>query len=300
MALDIADEKVSTPAAARTTWRTRSGKELIYRHTVLVRFAHWLNVLCLALLLMSGLQIFNAHPMLHWGIKGADADPSLLSIYAEDQVEGPPIGWVQIGGTKFNTTGWLGVFRDRDGFLSGRAFPWWITVPSYQSLAEGRRWHFFFAWLFALNGLLYLIYGFVSRHFQRDLKPTRFDLRHIGRSLLDHLRLRHPRGEAAKRYNVLQKITYVTVIFLLLPLMLVTGLTMSPGMDSAAPWLPEVFGGRQSARTIHFIVATLIVLFVLVHIFEVLISGVFNEMRSMITGWFAVKPEKIEAERSKP
>jgi len=203
-------------------------------------------------------------------------------------------------GLTFNTTGVLGVFRDRDGFLSGRAFPWWITIPSYQSLAEGRRWHFFFAWLFALNGLAYLIYGFLARHFKRDLAPTRFDLRNIGRSILDHLRFKHPRGEAAKRYNVLQKLTYMAVIFVLLPLMILSGLTMSPGVDSAAPWLLDIFGGRQSARTIHFITATLIVLFVIVHLIEVVLSGFFNEMRSILTGWFAVRPEKTDAKRSEP
>jgi thiosulfate reductase cytochrome b subunit len=295
MALDIAQ-----PAETRSSRKTRSGKELIYRHALFVRLAHWINVLCVLLLLMSGMQIFNAHPMLHWGIKGDEADPALLSIYAEEQLEGPPIGWVQIGDRKFNTTGVLGVFRDRDGFFSGRAFPWWITVPSYQNLAEGRRWHFFFAWLFVLNGLGYLTYGFAARHFQRDLTPTRFDLRNIGRSILDHLKFKHARGEAAKRYNVLQKLTYIAVIFVLLPLMIVTGLTMSPGVDSAAPWLLEIFGGRQSARTIHFIVATMIVLFILVHFIEVLLSGVFNELRSMITGWFAVRPEKAEPKRSEP
>src|ERR1700712_4125110 len=226
--------------------RTRGGKELIYRHSFFVRLAHWINVLCVVLLLMSGMQIFNAHAMLHWGIKGDEADPAILSIYAEEQVEGPPIGWTQIGSAKFNTTGWLGVFRDRDGFLSGRAFPWWLTVPSYQNLAEGRRWHFFFAWLFALNGFAYLIYGFAGRHFRRDLAPTRYDLKHIGRSILDHLKLKHPRGEAAKRYNVLQKLTYIAVIFILLPLMIATGLTMSPGVDSTAHWLLDLFGGRQS------------------------------------------------------
>jgi thiosulfate reductase cytochrome b subunit len=287
MALDVAD-----PTANRAIRKTRTGRDLIYRHRFFVRLTHWLNVLCVALLLMSGMQIFNAHPMLHWGIKGADTDPSVLSVYAEDQLEGPPIGWVQIGSAMFNSTGVFGVFKDKDGFLSGRAFPWWLTVPSYQSLAEGRRWHFFFAWLFALNGLAYLVYGFAARHIQRDIAPTKSDVRGIGRSVLDHLMLKHARGEAAKRYNVLQKFAYMTVIFVLLPLMIITGLTMSPGVDSAAPWLPEIFGGRQSARTIHFIVASLIVLFIVVHLLEVLLSGVFNELRSMITGWFAVPPEK--------
>ncbi len=286
MASDIAGEKL-VPAR-----RTRSGRELIYRHSVWVRLSHWMNVLCFAVLLMSGLQIFNAHPMLHWGVKGDEADPALLSIYAEDQVEGPPVGWLQIGSAKVVTTGYLGVFRDRDGFLSGRAFPWWITLPSYQSLAEGRRWHFFFAWIFALNGLIYLAYGFAARHIQRDLAPTRRDLRGIGRSIVNHLRFRHPRGDEAKRYNALQKFTYLAVVFVLLPLMLITGLAMSPGIDSAAPWLPDLFSGRQSARTIHFISATLLVLFVIVHLLEVALAGFFNEMRSIVTGWFAVRPEK--------
>ena len=286
MANEIAGQTVTSPR------RTRSGRELIYRHSVWVRLSHWMNVLCFAVLLMSGLQIFNAHPMLHWGIKGDEADPALLSIYAEDQVEGPPVGWLQIGGAKVATTGYLGVFRDRDGFLSGRAFPWWITLPSYQSLAEGRQWHFFFAWIFAFNGLAYLAYSFTARHIQRDLTPTRRDLRGIGRSIVDHLRFRHPRGEEAKRYNALQKFTYLAVVFVLLPLMLITGLAMSPGIDSAAPWLPDLFGGRQSARTIHFISATLLVLFVVVHLLEVVLAGFFNEMRSIITGWFAVRPEK--------
>ena len=294
MTAETAPEPVLPPAR-----RTRRGWELVYRHALWVRLAHWLNLLCVVLLLMSGMQIFNAHPMLHWGIKGDEADPALLSIYAEERDVGPPLGWVQIGGHNFNTTGVLGVFTDVDGYQSERAFPYWATIPSYQSLAEGRRWHFFFAWLFALNGLGYLIYGFAARHFQRDLAPSGRDLRNIGRSILDHVKFKHARGEEAKRYNVLQKLAYLAVIFVVLPLMIVTGLTMSPGVDSAAPWLPEIFGGRQSARTIHFFAASAIVLFVVVHVLEVILSGVFNEMRSMITGWFAVRPA-AESKRSEP
>jgi thiosulfate reductase cytochrome b subunit len=249
---------------------------------------------------MSGMQIFNAHASLYWGKTGNEGDQAFFSIYAEEQLEGPPIGWVKIGNRTFNTTGYLGVFTDIDGFLSGRAFPWWATIPSYQSLAEGRRWHFFFAWLFFLNGLAYVIYGFVARHFQRDLAPTLRDLGHFGRTIFDHLLLKRARGEEAKRYNVLQKLTYIVVIFVLLPLMIVTGLTMSPGVNSAVQWLPDLFGGRQSARAIHFITASLIVLFIIVHVLEVFIAGFFNEMRSMLTGWFAVRPERIKAKRSEP
>ena len=279
---------------------SRRGNELLYRHTLTVRLWHWLNVLCIAILLMSGLQIFNAHPRLYWGNTGNEGDPAIFEIYAEEQLEGPPIGWTKIGSATLNTTGVLGVFRDVDGFLSGRAFPYWVTLPSTQNLAEGRRWHFFFAWLFAINILVYLLYGFLRRHFQRDIAPTRADLGRIGRTIVDHLKFKRARGEDAKRYNVLQKLTYIVVIFVLLPLMILTGLSMSPGANAAAPWLPDLFGGRQSARTVHFVSATLIVLFVVVHVFEVLVAGVFNEMRSMITGWFAVRPERGTSEGSKP
>jgi thiosulfate reductase cytochrome b subunit len=296
----MAEAAADTVASAKRTRRTRRGWELVYRHSLWVRLSHWVNVLCILVLLMSGMQIFNAHSSLYWGNTGNEGDPSIFSIYAEEQLEGPPIGWVKIGNWQLNTTGYFGVFMDRDGFLSGRAFPWWLTLPSYGALAEGRRWHLFFALLFALNGLAYLIYGFAARHFQRDLAPTGKDILHIPRAILEHLTFRRARGEAAKRYNVLQKLTYIVVIFVLLPLMITTGLTMSPGVDSAAHWLPDAFGGRQSARTVHFITASLIVLFVIVHVVEVFISGFFNEMRSILTGWFAVRPEKNPAEGSKP
>src|SRR6185436_15920713 len=218
----------ANPPAVTLPRKTRRGWELIYRHSLWIRLSHWINVLCFAVLLMSGLQIFNAHSNLYWGVAGNEGDPSIFSIYYEEQLEGPPIGYTKIGNTVFNTTGVLGVFQDRDGFLAGRAFPWWITLPGYGALAEGRRWHFFFAWLFALNGLAYLVYGFAARHIQRDIAPTKSDVRGIGRSVLDHLMLKHARGEAAKRYNVLQKFAYMTVIFVLLPLMIITGLTMPP------------------------------------------------------------------------
>jgi len=274
----------------------RRGRELIYRHTPTIRLTHWINVLCIAILLMSGLQIFNAHPRLYWGNTGNEGDPAIFEVYAEEQLEGPPIGWTKVGNTLVNTTGFMGVFMDQDGFLSGRAFPYWITLPSYQNLAEGRRWHFFFAWLFAINGLIYLLYGFARGHFRRDVMPTGTDFRGIGRTILDHLTFTRARGDEAKRYNVLQKLTYIAVIFVLLPLMIATGLSMSPGVNSAAPWLFEFFGGRQSARTIHFISASLIVLFVVVHLTEVIISGPINELRSMITGYYRTKAKSGEGE----
>ena len=171
-------------------------------------------------------------------------------------------------------------------------FPYWITLPSTQNLAEGRRWHFFFAWLFVINGFIYLIYGFARRHFQRDIAPTGADLRSIGRTILDHLTFKRARGEEAKRYNVLQKLTYIVVIFVLLPLMILTGLSMSPGVEfRRRPGCRSCSADANRRAPSTSSPASLIVLFVIVHILEVFIAGFFNEMRSMITGWFAVRPE---------
>jgi thiosulfate reductase cytochrome b subunit len=266
--------------------------KLIYRHSGLVRVTHWINVLCLTILVMSGMQIFNAHPRLYWGQYGADSDPAVLSIDAEET--GDTVrGITRIGSFAIPTTGFLGA-SEVEGELSPRAFPSWLTLPSYQDLAGGRRWHFFFAWLFVTNGIVYLSYGLVAGHYRRDLKPDRDQLRarHLLQEIADHARFRFARGHEARRYNVLQKMAYLVVIFVLLPLMLATGLTMSPGMDAAFPWLVDLFGGRQSARTIHFISASLIVAFVIIHIAMVIASGVWNNLRSMITGYYAIKPER--------
>jgi len=253
------------------------------RHAGLVRVTHWINVVCFTLLLMSGLQIFNAHPALYVG-ESSDFDHPTMSIFARQSGRGI-VGETVILGHSFDTTGVLGGSRE-DGQISQRAFPSWVTIPSYRDLATGRRWHFFFAWLLVLNGLVYLAWGFASRHFGRDLVPSRAELSHIGGEILEHLRLHFPRGEAARRYNVLQQLAYLLVVFVLFPLMILTGLAMSPGIDSAVPQLLTLFGGRQTARLIHFVAASGLVLFVIVHLVLVLVSGVWNNLRSMLTGWY--------------
>ncbi len=272
----------------------RAGREVIYRHTVVVRITHWVNVLVISLLLMSGLQIFNAYPRLHWGSFGADADHAWLEMTAVNPGADRPAGVLTLGGHRIVTTGLLGVSKARDGSYAQRGFPRWATLPGDQDLATGRRWHFFLAWTFVINGLIYLLFGVFNRHFRRDLAPTGEQLRprNILRDIVDHIRLKHPVGEEAKHYNVLQKLTYLAVIFVILPLMVATGLTMSPGVDAAAPWLLNLFGGRPSARSIHFITANLIVLFVIVHVVEVFLAGVVNEVRSMITGRYAIRTER--------
>ena len=257
-------------------------REVIYRHSGAVRITHWLNALVLLVLLMSGLQIFNAHPSLYLGLKSTFDDP-IMSMDAVEEGDTTK-GVTAILGHDFDTTGVFG--------LDERGFPWSVTLPGHRNLSMGRRWHFFFAWLFLFNGLIYLAWSLASGHLRRDLAPSAEDLKHIGSSIAEHARLRFPRGEEAKRYNVLQKLTYLFVALVLLPLMLITGLAMSPGMDAAFPLLLEILGGRQTARTIHFIAASGIVLFVVVHLVMVLISGVWNNLRSMITGRYVIEPAK--------
>jgi thiosulfate reductase cytochrome b subunit len=235
-------------------------------------------------LLLSGLQIFNAHPALYWGEASTFAAP-WVSMTAQPHGDGR-IGVTQIGSLKAQTTGVLGYSGGE-----ARGFPAWATLPAYRSLADGRRWHFFFAWLFVVNGLAYLAFAVAGGHLKRDLIPRRDQLspRHVLHEIVTHARFQFPKGEAARRYNVLQKLAYLGVILVLLPMMLATGLSMSPGVGAAAPWLDDLFGGRQSARTIHFLSALLIVAFIVVHLVMVVASGLWNNLRSMITGRYAIE-----------
>lgn len=268
-------------------------RETIYRHSLAVRITHWINVLVISLLLMSGLNIFNAHPRLYWGQFGADSDRPWFELTTAGANTPHPRGVTRVAGQEIDTTGVLGLSRTTSGGWLPQGFPNWATLPGHRDLAVARRWHFFLAWLFVINGAIYYLFGLVSGHLRRDLAPTGADIRprNVWRSIVDHIRLKHPVGEEAKRYNILQKFTYLAVIVLLLPAMVLTGLTMSPGVDAAVPWLTSLFGGRQSARAIHFITANLIVLFVIVHVVEVFLAGVWNEIRSMITGRYVIRTE---------
>lgn len=236
---------------------TAPSPRLAYRHRLPTRIWHWINAIAVIVMLMSGLMILNAHPRLYWGQYGANFDQPWLA-------------------------------------FQGRPFPGWATIPSTYNLAAARRWHLAFAWVLVAGLVLFLATSLWNRHVQRDLAPTRDELapRHIWHDIKEHARLRFPAGDAALRYNILQKISYVTVVFLLIPLMILTGLTMSPSMDAAWPWLLDLFGGRQSARSIHFLCAAAILLFIIVHLMMVVLAGPINEIRSMITGRFRVPPER--------
>jgi thiosulfate reductase cytochrome b subunit len=260
---------------------------VVVRHSLLVRVCHWINAICFFFLILSGLQIFNADPALTWG-RATNFDHPFLSLSARENDNGDATGGVTtIFGRSFDTTGLLGASPGDDGELEARGFPSWATLPAEQDLAMGRRWHFFFAWILVLSGLVY-VGNLVARRHIADLWPTLADLRALPRSILDHARLRFPEGDEALRYNVLQKLAYLSVVIAFAVLVL-AGLTMSPAIDSAFPWLLTLFGGRQAARAAHFLLASYLVLFVIVHLVMVVLSGPINNMRSMITGRYRVR-----------
>jgi thiosulfate reductase cytochrome b subunit len=278
-----------------TTGASSRSSYLYYRHTLPVRIMHWTNVISLTIMLMTGLMIFNAHPALHWGKSSYTGKPALLEITSREAGEGQLTGITRVFGHEFNTTGVLGASKNAEGGVNDVAFPHWLTIPSHYALADARAWHFFFAWLFVLNGIAYVVYSIVSRHLQRDLLPTQSDVKGIGRSIIDHILFKHPQGEDAKRYNVLQKLAYLAVIFVLLPGIIVAGWAMSPWLNSILPGWVDFLGGRQSARTLHFLFAWLLVAFVCIHVFEVIISGLWNHLRSMITGNYRITPAHANA-----
>ena len=226
------------------------GRTDVWRHPAAVRITHWLNVAAVVVLLMSGLNILAAHPHLYWGLRSTFADP----------------------------------------WLNTPAFPDWLLIPQGRNLAEARHWHFLFAWVFVINGLAYLAYSLLTGRFRRRLAPTGADLRGFWSSVKEHARFHFPTDDHARTYNVIQKLTYLAVVLVILPLMLVTGLSMSPGFNAVGGILLDILGGRQSVRTLHFISAALIVGFIVVHVGLVIWTGFVNNMRSMLTGWFTIQP----------
>jgi len=263
-----------------------SAGPLVYRQSVWTRVTHWIWAISLFFLLLSGLQIFNAHSTLYIGQQsGFGFDNTVLSMRAVRTPDGPA-GRTTVLGQEFDTTGVFGLSGTAEN-PQFRGFSAALTIPSYRDLATGRVVHFFFAWVFVVTLFVWFLASLVNGHLRRDLRPTGRDLARLPQDVADHARLRfHHTG----RYNVLQKLSYCIVFFVLFPLIVLTGLTMSPGMDAAWPWLLDIFGGRQTARTIHFIAMTLLVLFFIVHIVMVFAAGPINELRSMITGWYRTDP----------
>jgi thiosulfate reductase cytochrome b subunit len=150
-----------------------------------------------------------------------------------------------------------------------------------------RPYHFFFAWILVLTGLTYVAGGLITKHFRKDLLPAKADLRLnlIASVVSDHLRWKRPDADAASTYNVVQRLTYLAVVFVLFPAILWTGLAMSFGITSVFPILATALGGHQSARTLHFVCVVLLLLFVIVHILMVYLAGFWRSVRAMITGY---------------
>ena len=282
--------------AARTP--TASPGQVYYRHRIVTRVCHWLNALCLLFLVATGLNIFDAHPALYWGQYGANSDDGRrwLEIGAMDRPDGTAKGVTRIGPVTIDTTGVLGLNKGADGQLQQQGFPDWATFPHNRDLATARRWHFFFAWLFILSGMAYLGYGFLTRHLQNDVWPRLQQLSpaNIWHDIALHAKLRFPRGADDREYHILQRLAYSATVFVFLPMMVLTGLSMSPGFAAAlGGFLPALFGGRATARSLHFIFMDLTIAFVAVHVLMVILAGPYNQLRSMITGRYDTGRERV-------
>ncbi len=217
------------------------------RHSGVVRFTHWVNTLCFFALLVTGVEIIISHPRFYWGEAGNSLMPSLFDI---------PIP-ASRSGVK---TGYGYVLPDQNGW--------------------SRYLHFQTGWLMVFTGGLYFIHGLLVRHFQRNLIPTGSVLE----SIREHLQFRRPTEAELRTYNTLQRVSYLGVVFVLVPAMIWTGLAMSPGFTAAVPFIVDVLGGFQSARTIHFFVTAALVLFVVAHVLMVWVSGFKGKMRLMTMG----------------
>src|ERR1051325_7000947 len=254
---------------------------LVYRHNRVTRLTHWMSALALVILFMSGLQIFNAHPNLYWG-STSEPEKAFFSIGAS-QDDTDVRGFVDFYGRKIDTTGFLGVQQGVFGPFA-RAFPSWLTVPGYYSLAAARRWHFFFGWLFAITGIIYLLYNLPAGHI-RKFFFTLYDAKKVPAMAGYYLHVRKTSPQEGE-YNPLQKMAYTGVFIFLAPLILLSGMAMSPQLNVAFNWLPAALGGQLKACAIHFILAFGFLFFALGHVLMVLTQGFFNNMRSMTRGWY--------------
>jgi thiosulfate reductase cytochrome b subunit len=223
------------------------------RHSALVRVTHWITTLCFLALLVSGAEIVISHPRFYWGETGNVLTTPLFKLPIPSSRALVP-------------TGYGYVLPDQNGW--------------------SRYLHFEAAWIAVLTGLLYAISGLFSGHFRKHLLPGAADLswRALSTSIASHLHFERPSAAEAWSYNVLQRLTYLFVIFVLFPLVVWTGLAMSPAFVSAVPVSVTLLGGQQSARTIHFFVSLALLLFLLVHVVMVCLAGFRSRMRAMITG----------------
>jgi thiosulfate reductase cytochrome b subunit len=249
----------AVPAAVPT-------KTVASRHSALVRVTHWITSLCFLALLVSGMEIVISHPRFYWGETGNVLTPPLFKL---------PIP----ASRNLVPTGYGYVLPDQNG---------WSRYLHFQS-----------AWVLVFTGLLYILFSFLTGHLRKNLLPHGSDLkwRALSTSIASHLRFQRPAEAEAWSYNVLQRLSYLFVIFVLFPFVIWTGLAMSPAFVSVFPATVNVLGGQQSARTLHFFVTLALVLFLLVHVGMVWFAGFKSRMRAMITG-SAAKPDAKPMERT--
>lgn len=230
----------------------------IHRHNYNVRICHWINVLCFVYLFLSGLMMFLQFPELYWGDVGF--------------------------------RGYEAIFKLSNWGLT------WEEADALGNRQWGRNYHFLFAWIFLFNNIIYTAWNLKNRHFSKRMWPRRNELSkdNLKSELDQHLHLRATKGEAATQYNVFQKLSYLIILFLLFPFMVISGLAQMPAFTAISPELIDLFGGRQSARTLHAISTVLISLFVVIHVFEVFVAGPINHIRAMITGKYFLSAENEE------
>jgi thiosulfate reductase cytochrome b subunit len=231
-------------------------KNWIYRHSYNARICHWINVVSFGYLVLSGILIFLQFPELYWG--------------------------------KVGFQGYDAVFKLSNWGLS------WEEADALGNRLWGRNYHFLFAWVFVINGLVYLSWNLWKKPFYQKMFPRRDELtlKHFKAEIGNKIRFRTPKGDAARHYSVLQKISYLSVIFVLFPFMFISGLAQMPAFTAISPELIDLFGGRQTARTLHVVGTLLLVLFVVVHVIEVFVAGAVNKIRSMITGKYRLPAEE--------
>lgn len=237
--------------------RPRSGAATwVGLHSYNVRVCHWINLVACGYLFVSGIHILLDFPELYWGHTGYRGYPA--------------------------------IFRLSDWGLS------WEAAGDLGDRMWGRNYHFTFAWVFLLNGLVYVVWNLYTAHFRDRMLPRSDELsvRHVRAEVAGHVRWRSRTHAPEGAYGTLQKISYLALIFVFVPLMVLTGVAQSPGLTAAMPALLDLFGGRQSARTLHTIGTVLLVLFVVVHVLEVAAAGFVNRVRSMITGKYLLPEEE--------
>ena len=235
-----------------------ANKNWIHRHTTNARICHWIMVISFFYLLYSGIMIFLHFPELYWGKVGFQDYPAIFKL--ED--------W--------------GISWERAEELGDRRW--------------GRNYHYTFAWVFVLNGLIYLIWNSWQKKFYRKMLPTSQELSipHLKSEVKRHAKFRAAKGSAAAKYNVLQKLTYLIVLFVLFPFMIISGFAQMPAFTAISPELIDLFGGRQTARTLHVVCSLLLVLFVVVHLVQMVVAGALNQLRGMIIGKYKITQESNE------